>query len=116
MTRYAFSLKAWLLQRISAVYMALFIVYLVVYFMLRAPSSHSAWQGWLSHPAVSVASAGFLLALLLHVWIGMRDVVLDYVQPVAVRLLVLTLIAVVLMGCGLWGLRVLLLAALASMP
>lgn len=112
MTRYALGLRSWLLQRISAAYMALFIVYLVVYFVLRAPASHSAWQGWLSHPAVSVASAGFLLALLLHAWIGMRDVVLDYVHPVAVRLLVLTLIAIVLLGCGLWGLRVLLLAAI----
>lgn len=112
MTRYALGLRSWLLQRLSAVYMALFIIYVVVYFLLRAPSSHSAWQSWLSHPAVSVASAGFLLALLLHAWIGMRDVVLDYVHPVAARLLVLTLIAIALLGCGLWGLRVLLLAAI----
>jgi succinate dehydrogenase hydrophobic anchor subunit len=36
--------------------------------------------------------------------------VLDYVHSLRLRLLVLTLIALILTGCGLWALRILLLA------
>ena len=41
----------------------------------------------------------------------MRDVVLDYVQTLRLRLLVLALIALVFIACGLWALQILLLGA-----
>jgi len=45
-----------------------------------------------------------------HSWIGIRDIILDYAAGAGWRLLLLTLVGLVLAGCGLWALRVLLLA------
>lgn len=113
MSRPAHGLRDWLLQRITAVYLACFLVYLMLHFTRQPRPDFQQWHDWITHPAMSVASAAFILALLVHGWVGMRDIVLDYVHTLWLRLLVLTLIALMLAGCGLWALQILLLAAAA---
>jgi succinate dehydrogenase / fumarate reductase membrane anchor subunit len=103
-------LREWLLQRVSAVYLAAFFVYLLVHFILHPNPGYAEWRGWLGQPLVAAAVAGFILAVLVHGWVGLRDVVLDYVHHLGVRLAILTLIALVLAGCGFWAVRVLILA------
>jgi succinate dehydrogenase, hydrophobic membrane anchor protein len=49
-----------------------------------------------------VAFGLFALALLLHAWIGVRDVILDYVKPPALRLALLAAVALFLLANGLW--------------
>ena len=102
-------LHAWLLQRLSAVYLAGFIVYLAVHFMLQGEHSYPQWRAWLTHPAMSIAGAGFVLAIMVHAWVGLRDIILDYIPVLGVRLLLLALAVLILAGCGLWALSILLL-------
>lgn len=111
MSHQADGLRTWLLQRVSAVYLAVFLVYVLVHFWRNPQPDYAAWHGWMTSPAVSVAAAGFVLALLVHGWVGLRDVVLDYIHPLGLRLLVLTLIALLLIGCGLRAVRILILAS-----
>ena len=111
MSRPTHGLRDWLLQRLTAVYLACFLVYLMVHFYRQLPVSYPQWQNWIAHPAMSVASALFILAVLLHGWVGMRDVVLDYIHSLRLRLLVLSLIALLFIGCGLWALQILMRAA-----
>ena len=110
MSRHIEGLRLWLLQRISALYMAGFFVYLLVHFYSHPDPGYQAWHAWLTQPLVSVCFAGFILALLVHGWVGMRDVVLDYVHALGLRLTVLMLIAFVLIGSGFQAIRVLVLA------
>ena len=106
MSRHA-GLRPWLLQRLSAVYLAVYIIYLWLHFVFQAPADYLAWQGWMASPAISVSAALFFLALLLHVWVGLRDILMDYVQPLSVRLFVTAMLAIGLSACGLWVLRIL---------
>lgn len=108
MSHRADGLRTWLLQRVSAVYLAAFLLYTLMHFWLNPHPDFSAWRGWVASPAVSIAGAGFILALLIHAWVGLRDVVLDYLHPLALRLGVLTLIAFLLIGCGFWAMRILI--------
>jgi succinate dehydrogenase / fumarate reductase membrane anchor subunit len=103
-------LRAWLVQRISAVYMLLFIAYLLAHFVVDPPRSYLAWRGWVTGDGVSIAAGVFFAALLLHAWIGLRDVTLDYVHPVAVRLLVLAVVGGGLLALAAWVVRILLLS------
>jgi succinate dehydrogenase / fumarate reductase membrane anchor subunit len=107
-SRRADGLRTWLLQRVSAVYLAVFLVYVLVHFWLNPNPDYTAWRNWVASPAVSITGAGFILALLIHGWVGLRDVTLDYVHPLGLRLAVLTLIAFLLIGCGLWAMRILI--------
>lgn len=97
-----------MLQRISAVYLGMFLVYFVAQMSVGQPWGWQEWHAWITHPVMRIASAGFILALLAHAWIGMRDIILDYIQHLGLRLGLLTLIGLILGGCGLWALQVLM--------
>lgn len=53
-------LRAWLVQRVSAVCMLLFIVFVLVHFFFDPPHSYQAWRDWVMSPAVSIATLVFL--------------------------------------------------------
>ena len=53
------------------------------------------------------------VALLFHAWVGVRDVLMDYVSPIAIRASLLTLVSLTLLACGLWAAQILILARLA---
>jgi len=108
LSRPTHGLRDWLLQRISAVYLAGFLVFFLLHISLRPAPTFHEWHAWIAHPAMTVAGTAFVLAVLLHAWLGMRDVVLDYVHRLWLRLLLLSLIGLLLTGCGLWALHVLL--------
>jgi succinate dehydrogenase / fumarate reductase membrane anchor subunit len=103
-------LRVWLLQRVSAIYLGLFLTYVLARFFLNPRPDYVAWRTWFAHPLFVICSAGFVIALLLHAWVGLRDVVLDYVRHLGARMVLLTLIIFLLTGCGLWAIRILILA------
>ncbi|WP_353962036.1 succinate dehydrogenase, hydrophobic membrane anchor protein [Crenobacter oryzisoli] len=105
-------LHAWLLQRITAVYMLFFIPYLLIHFLLDPPHSYLAWRAWMGSASVSIATIVFSASLLLHAWIGIRDVVMDYVKPLALRLSALIVVAFGLAAVVAWTVRILLLASM----
>ena len=111
MSRPAHGLRDWLLQRLTAIYLGGFLVYLLVHFLLQPQHSFQQWHDWVTHPVMIVATALFIVAVLVHGWVGMRDVVLDYVHAISLRLTILSLIGLTLISCGLWALRVLLQAS-----
>lgn len=87
--------------------MLLFIVFLLVHFIVDPPHSYSAWRGWLMSSGASIATAIFFVALLAHGWVGVRDVILDYVHQVAIRGFLLALLGFGLTATGIWVARIL---------
>lgn len=102
-------LSPWVVQRISAVFVALFIIYVFACVISATDYGYEAWMGWLLSPLNIILTGLFTIALLFHAWIGMRDVVLDYIQHFMLRILILTLIAGTLLSCGIWVAKILLL-------
>ena len=112
MSRAAQGLHAWLLQRFTAVYLAVYLAAMPVALAIRGVGGYPAWRDWFSQPWVGVATVVFALALVLHVWVGIREVLIDYVHAVWLRLLLQAVFALVLLGSLLWLIRALALAAL----
>jgi len=102
-------LPAWLLQRATAVYIALYVIYLVAHFTASPPASYEDWQNWVALPLVTVTGLLFFAALLVHAWIGLQNVIVDYVSVFALRLSILSLLALGLVGMGVWILKLLLI-------
>ena len=101
--------RAWLMQRGRAVYLAVYIVMFGLYLLLDAPTSYPAWREWMGLPFIAVATSVFFAALLMHAWVGLRDVIMDYARPPVIRFILLTSVALGLFAMGLWVLRVLML-------
>jgi succinate dehydrogenase / fumarate reductase membrane anchor subunit len=100
-------LRAWLVQRVSAVYLLAFILFFIGRLLVAPPQDFVSWRAWVAQPAVAVAMLAAFAALLFHAWVGLRDVMLDYVKPIALRAPALALVAGALIGIGLWMLRLL---------
>jgi succinate dehydrogenase / fumarate reductase membrane anchor subunit len=100
-------LRAWLVQRVTAVYMLLFIVFVLAHAIVDPPHSYPAWRAWLMNSGVSIATGVFFAALLAHAWVGVRDVIMDYVHPVALRVCLLALLGFGLAATGAWVMRIL---------
>ncbi len=110
MSRQATGLRAWVLQRISAIYLGIYFIYIIGHFVFDPPDSYQAWSGWLADPFVAVAMLLFFAAVLIHAWVGVRDVLIDYVHPIMARVTLLTLTGLSLIGSGLWVMRTIYLA------
>ncbi len=100
-------LQAWMLQRLSAVYLAAYTLYLLLHFTCQAPVGYQDWHSWVATPAGGISAALFFLALLLHAWVGLRDILMDYVHSLALRLSLTAILLLGLGACGLWALRIL---------
>jgi succinate dehydrogenase / fumarate reductase membrane anchor subunit len=108
MRRAVSAFRAWLLQRLSAVVMLAYLLFVLAHFWLDPPNSYQQWTQWLHQPAIAIVTGVFFAALLLHAWVGLRDVLMDYVHPLAIRLGLLTLLGLALLALGLWAMRILL--------
>ena len=104
-------LSPWVIQRISAVLIALFTVYAFACVFGASAYSYEAWMIWLSCPVNTILTGLFTIALLFHAWVGLRDVVLDYLHHFMLRIVFLTLLAGTLISSGFWVLRILLLTS-----
>jgi len=101
-------LRPWLLQRLTALYMVVYTLYVIVYWSVFNTLSYSSWHGWLVNEINLVLLGLFYLSLLLHAWVGIRDVLLDYIKPLLLRLILLFLVAGFLMGTAIWMMKILL--------
>lgn len=95
----------WFLQRASAVYMLGYFLVALALFAWCPPQGYEQWQGWMSHPLAWGATALFFPALFMHIWVGVRDVILDYVHPVALRIVALAALGCALISLTLWVFR-----------
>jgi succinate dehydrogenase / fumarate reductase membrane anchor subunit len=114
MSRQASGLKAWVVQRISAVYLAIFPVYLLVHFVVAPPGDYAAWRDWVAQPLNSLGLLVLIPVLLAHAWVGLRDILIDYARPLALRIGLLSVAAFVFLASGLWALRALILVGLTG--
>jgi len=104
-------LGEWLVQRLTAIYLAGFVVWLSIRFAMAPFPDQVSWKAWVASGEIRLAFAVFILSLLLHAWVGMRSVLLDYLKPLWLRFLVQSCVAGGLAICGLWAIQLLLLDA-----
>lgn len=65
-------------------------------------------MGWyLFHAVDEVLTFAVIIAMLYHVWVGVRDIWMDYIKPVSIRLSLQVFSIVWLVGCAGWAIQVL---------
>ena len=102
-----YGLRDWLSQRVTAALMALFTLALVVQVLMPGEMGYDKWAGIFSRQWMKVLTFVVIVALLVHVWVGVRDILMDYVKHVGARLALQVATIVWLVGCGGWAVQVL---------
>jgi succinate dehydrogenase / fumarate reductase membrane anchor subunit len=92
----------WLIQRLTAVYMILFVV-VFVFVIGNHVSGFTEWSGWFAKPVVRWAWMLFYISALWHGWIGLRSIFLDYIKPFWLRLTLTLGSALLLFVQAMWA-------------
>lgn len=92
----------WLVQRATAVGLALTLPALMVYFLAARPADFAGWQALFAPVWLRVLMLLAAAALALHAWVGMRDIFMDYVHPTMLRLALYLAVIVTLAGSVAW--------------
>ena len=102
-----YGLRDWLAQRITAVIMAVYTVILLVVLLGAVPITYPVWRDLFAQGWMRVATLLFAASLAWHAWVGVRDILMDYVKPVGVRLSLQVIVLVVLAGYLGWTIQIL---------
>ncbi|ADX46843.1 succinate dehydrogenase, hydrophobic membrane anchor protein [Paracidovorax avenae] len=100
--------RDWLSQRVTAALMAVFtLVVLAQLVLTKGPIGYDRWAGIFGAQWMKVLTFSVIVGLAWHAWVGMRDVWMDYVKPVGLRLALQAVTIFWLVGCAGWGIQIL---------
>lgn len=95
-------MRQWLTQRLTAVVMAVYIVFLIVYMAALQPNHYAAWRAALNPLWFRFTTFLFFICLCMHAWLGVRDVLKDYVFNQALRGYMQTVVDILLVLYTVW--------------
>lgn len=72
-------LSDWLLQRVTAIIIAAYAVFMVVYLVTQPGLDYGQWLALHQHIAMKIFNLAAVLSLAIHAWIGIWAVLVDYV-------------------------------------
>jgi succinate dehydrogenase / fumarate reductase membrane anchor subunit len=74
-------LRTWVLQRATAVIMFTYMLVMFTLLLLQQPSHYEAWRSLMAPLWIRILTLLFLLSLYVHAWLGVKNVLGDYVKP-----------------------------------
>jgi succinate dehydrogenase / fumarate reductase membrane anchor subunit len=103
-----YGMRDWLSQRVTAVFMVLFVVLVLAQLIFsKGPIGYELWAGIFATQWMKSLTFLVIMSLLFHVWIGMRNIFMDYVKPYAVRFVMHVFAIAWLTACTGWAVQVL---------
>ena len=102
-----YGLRDWLAQRITAGIMALYSVIAGWVFLSGKPLSYPVWRDLFAQGWMRVATLLFMVSLAWHAWVGVRDILMDYIKPAGLRLSLEVLTLLVLAAYVGWTIQIL---------
>ncbi|HQS37820.1 MAG: succinate dehydrogenase, hydrophobic membrane anchor protein [Methylotenera sp. 24-45-7] len=95
-------MRLWLAQRLSAVFMASYLLLLALILVFQQPANYQAWMAFMSPWWWRVLTLMFFISLLMHAWLGVRDVFKDYVFNLTLRAVLQVVVDVLLIAYLCW--------------
>ena len=104
-------MRLWLAQRLSAVVMAVYLIIFALLLLLKQPVGYEGWLELMSPWWWRLFTLLFFISLVMHAWLGVRDVFKDYIFNIKLRAVMQILVDVLLIvylcwsGVILWGIQ-----------
>ena len=102
-----YGLRDWLAQRLTSIVLVVFTLAVTVQLLMPGRVGYDRWSGIFASQWMKVLTFVTIVSLLWHVWVGMRDIWMDYVKPTGLRLALDMFTIVWLVGCAGWAIQVL---------
>ncbi len=97
-----YGLRDWLAQRATAVIMLVYTLLFLAALVMLPRFDYLHWKALWSLPLMRYATLLFMVALMLHAWIGVRNIFMDYIKDSGLRLILYVLVILALIAYGAW--------------
>lgn len=97
----------WMVQRVTAVILAAYILFLLGYFVATPDLSYTAWSGLFANTGMKIFTVMALVSLSAHAWVGMWTISTDYLKNGVVRFLFQAFCGGVMFVYFVWGVQIL---------
>ena len=102
-----YGLRDWLAQRITALVMAVYSVIAVIVLISNKNITYPVWRDLFAQGWMRVATLLFAASLAWHAWVGVRDILMDYVKPAGLRLALEVLVVLTIAAYVGWTIQIL---------
>jgi succinate dehydrogenase / fumarate reductase, membrane anchor subunit len=102
-----YGLRDWLAQRISGAIMALYALLMLVVVLRNPLVTHEGWQALFAQGWMRIATLLFAVSLAWHAWVGVRDILMDYIKHDGLRLALQVASVLLLAGYLGWAIEIL---------
>ncbi|OFZ68214.1 MAG: succinate dehydrogenase, hydrophobic membrane anchor protein [Betaproteobacteria bacterium RBG_16_58_11] len=102
-----YGLKDWLVQRFTAVIILIYTLALLGWLIMQRPVEYDTWRALFGAAWMRYFTLLFAFSLLLHAWVGVRDILMDYVHPTRLRLPLQVATIVALLVYSMWAVNIL---------
>ena len=99
--------RDWLLQRVTAVVMLVYTLFFIGLVMRLPARDYDHWKALWDMASMRYATVLFALSVLLHAWVGVRNIFMDYVKGAGLRLVLYVLVILALIAYGVWVVQIL---------
>ncbi len=94
----------WAWQRATAITMVVYSILLAIRFAVDAPSAgFDGWHVWFSPLSFRAMTLLFLWALIYHAWLGVKEILMDYVHNISIRAKLQSVFGLMLIGDAVWA-------------
>jgi len=102
-----YGLRDWLAQRITAVVMLVYTLLVLLALVMLPKFDYAHWHALWQLNLMRYATVLFVVALLFHAWIGVRNIFMDYIKDTGVRLTLYVVVILALIAYGAWAVQIL---------
>ncbi|MBZ0330570.1 succinate dehydrogenase, hydrophobic membrane anchor protein [Halomonas sp. ANAO-440] len=100
-------LSDWLIQRVSAVILALYTLFIVAYLLFNPGLDYYTWSGLFAQTWMRIFSLLAFISLAAHAWVGLWTVTTDYMKSTGARVGTQLVIILAIFVFLVWGILVL---------
>lgn len=98
--------RGWLMQRATAVVMLVYTLFFLAVLLGLPRIDYPHWKALWSLPVMRYATVLFVVSVLLHAWVGVRNIFMDYVKDTGLRLVLYVLVILTLVAYGAWSVQI----------
>ena len=98
--------RDWLIQRVTAVIMLLYTLFFLA-ILTQVSLDYERWRALWSLSIMRYATIFFVVSALLHAWVGVRNIFMDYVKDTGLRLVLYVLVILTLIAYAVWAWQIL---------
>lgn len=102
-----YGLRDWLAQRVTAVVMLVYTLLVLMALIILPKFDYWHWRALWQLELMRYATVLFVIAMLFHAWVGVRNIFMDYIKDAGLRLTLYVVVIFALIAYGAWTVQIL---------